>query len=190
MKQDRINVLLNTKRLEFKYKQSNTTKGLYDLIEKYVKTDYTVVELGSFAGISSELFALHCKTLYCVDPWQPYWEISDNKTLFDAEKKFDNMCINYTNIIKKKMSSEYAAGYFKNHDIDMDYIDSDHSSENVEKEIKLWFNKIKKDGFISGHDINLPTVFNTVTKYFDPTFIELFNDTSWIVSVKHVMKEI
>ena len=72
----------------------------------------------------------------------------------------------------------------------MVYIDSDHSSENVEKEIKLWFNKIKKDGFISGHDINLPTVFNTVTKYFDPTFIELFNDTSWIVSVKHVMKEI
>lgn len=182
---NRINELLNTKRLEFKHKQSNTTRGLYELIVKYVKPNYTVVELGSFAGVSSELFAIHCGKLHCVDPWQPYWEINEVNKITDAENKFDNMSKNYNNILKKKMNSQDASNDFENFSLDLVYIDSDHSSENVEKEIKLWYNKIKKDGYISGHDFNMPTVFNVVTKYFDPTYIEIFNDTSWIVSVKH-----
>lgn len=183
MKKERIEQLLNAKRLEFKYKQSNTTLGLYHLITKYITEDTTMVELGSFAGISSELFALHCNKIYCVDPWLPYWEIKDSDKMNDAENKFDSMAKNYTNVIKYKMKSDEASKLFENNTIDLLYIDSDHSSENVEKEINLWIDKIKKDGFISGHDFNLPTVFNVVTKYFDPTFIEIFNDTSWIVNV-------
>ena len=91
MNKKRINELLNTKRLEFKHKQSNTTAGLYQLIKKYVNSTHTVVELGSFAGVSSELFALHCEKLYCIDPWQPYWEINEINKISDAEKKFDGM---------------------------------------------------------------------------------------------------
>lgn len=190
MNKKRINELLNTKRLEFKHKQSNTTAGLYQLIKKYVNSTHTVVELGSFAGVSSELFALHCEKLYCIDPWQPYWEINEINKISDAEKKFDGMSENYNNIVKKKMSSNDASADFANYSLDLVYIDSDHSSENVEKEIKLWYSKIKKDGYISGHDFNMPTVFNVVTKHFDPTYIEIFNDTSWIVSVKNTIKEI
>lgn len=183
MNNERINELLNTKRLEFKYKQSNTTKGLYDLITKYVTKETNIVELGSFSGVSSELFALHCKTISCVDPWLPYWEINDTNTMYDAEVKFDVMSKKYSNIIKYKMKSDEASILFAENTIDIVYIDSDHSSENVEKEIQLWIGKIKSDGYIAGHDFNLPTVFNVVTKYFDPTFIEIFNDTSWIVKV-------
>lgn len=185
IREERIKYLLNSKRLEFKYKQSNTTKGLYDLILKHVKSNYTIVELGSFAGISSELFALHCEKLYCIDPWLPYWEINEIDKIINAEKKFDEMSKNYTNIIKTKTNSTEAALLFENSSVDMVYIDSDHSSENVEKEIKTWFPKIKPSGYISGHDFNLPTVFTVITKYFDPTLIEIFNDTSWIVSIKH-----
>jgi predicted O-methyltransferase YrrM len=179
----RVDQLLNTKRLDFKYKQSNTTKGLYDLITKYVTTETVMVELGSFAGVSSELFALHCKHLYCVDPWLPYWEITDEETIHGAEIKFDFMMKDYTNITKCKINSSEAATQFAPQSIDMVYIDSDHSSDNVEKEINLWVDKIKPHGFIAGHDFNLPTVFNVVTKHFDPTFIEIFNDTSWIVCI-------
>jgi predicted O-methyltransferase YrrM len=179
----RVEELLNTKRLEFKYKQSNTTKGLYDLITKYVTPETIMVELGSFAGVSSELFALHCKQLYCVDPWLPYWEITDHEKIQTAEIQFDSMRKNYTNIVKYKMTSSDASYEFAPHSLDLVYIDSDHSSENVEKEINLWVDKIKSNGVIAGHDFNLPTVFNVVTKYFDPTFIEIFNDASWIVSI-------
>lgn len=182
-KQNRINELLNTKRLEFKFKQSNTTKGLYDLIIKYITEESVIVELGSFSGVSSELFALHCKTIYCVDPWIPYWEINDSKKLNYAEQNFDNMMKNHNNIIKVKLKSDEAYNNFEDKSLDLVYIDSDHSSENVEKEIAMWLPKIKNGGYISGHDFNLPTVFNVVTKYFDPTFIEIFNDTSWIVNV-------
>lgn len=183
MNNERINELLSTKRLEFKYKQSNTMRGLYDLILKYVTPDTVMVELGSFAGVSSELFAIHCKILHCVDPWLPYWEINDQNRISIAESRFDFMSANYANITKHKMKSDEASKLFPNNTLDLVYIDSDHSSENVEREINLWTDKIKSDGFIAGHDFNLPTVFNVVTKYFDPTFIEIFNDTSWIVKV-------
>jgi predicted O-methyltransferase YrrM len=183
MNEQRIKQLLSAKRLEFKYKQSNTTRGLYDLILKYVTDETVMVELGSFAGVSSELFALHCKKIHCVDPWLPYWEIQDNEKMGNAEYQFDKMMQNYSNIIKHKMKSDEASNLFSPYTLDLVYIDSDHSSENVEKEINLWINKIKPNGFIAGHDFNLPTVFNVVTKHFDPTFIEIFNDTSWVVNV-------
>ena len=88
------------------------------------------------------------------------------------------------------MMSDQAVNLFEDNTIDIVYIDDDHSSEQVEKEIKLWYPKIKKTGYMAGHDINMPTVFNVVTKYFDPTMIEFFNDTSWIVSVNNKIKEI
>lgn len=184
MHTERVKELLNTKRLEFKYKQSNTMRGLYDLIQKYVTTDTEMVELGSFAGVSSELFAIHCKRIYCVDPWVPYWEIDDQNKMSTAESQFDKMLANYSNIVKYKMRSDEASAEFGGRSLDLVYIDSDHSSENVENEINLWIDRIKSNGYMAGHDFNLPTVFNVVTKYFDPTFIEIFNDTSWIVSVK------
>ena len=178
--QKRISELLVTPRLEFKHKQSNTTKGLYDLICKYVEPIDTVVELGSFAGVSSELFALHCSKLYCVDKWEPYWEITQQEFMNTAEQRFDSMTKNYTNVVKLKMDTIESVKQFEDNSIDLIYIDSDHSSDRVKQELEAWLPKIKPDGFISGHDINMPTVFNVVTQYFNPTLVEVFNDTSWI----------
>ena len=178
--QKRISELLVTPRLDFKHKQSNTTKGLYDLIYKYVNPTDVVVELGSFAGVSSELFALHCDKLYCVDKWEPYWEISQQEYMNIAEQRFDSMANMYKNVVKVKSDSIDAVSQFEDESIDLIYIDSDHSSDRVKQEIDAWLPKIKSNGFIAGHDINMPTVYNVVTRYFDPTMIELFNDTSWI----------
>jgi predicted O-methyltransferase YrrM len=183
----RIIELLNTRRLEFKRKQSNTTRGLYEMITKYVDPKYKIVELGSFAGVSSELFALFCAKLYCVDRWEPYREIKDNDKLATAEQRFDSMHKNYSHIVKLKMDSLDAASQFAGGSIDMVYIDTDHSSEQVEREIDAWLPKIKNSGFIAGHDFNMPTVFNVVTQHFEPTLIEIFNDTSWITSVKNTL---
>ena len=189
MNQKRIAELLTTPRLEFKHKQSNTTKGLYDLICKYVDPTDVVVELGSFAGVSSELFALHCERLYCVDRWETYWEIRQQEYMVIAEQKFDSMANNYKNVIKIKSDTIEAVNQFEDNSIDLIYIDSDHSSERVTKEIVAWLPKIKDGGFVAGHDINMPTVFNVVTSYFDPTMIELFNDTSWITRKSNIINK-
>lgn len=178
---DRIEKLLQTPRLEFKHKQSNTMLGLYHMINKHIKQEHIVVELGSFAGVSSELFALHCDTLYCVDRWEPYWEISQDDKMLTAEKKFDTMMLNYKNIVKIKQDSIEAAKTFADESIDVIYIDSDHSSERVKAELDAWLPKVKSTGYIAGHDINMPSVFNVVMRRFDPTMVEFFNDTSWIV---------
>ena len=178
--QKRIAELLVTPRLEFKHKQSNTTKGLYEMVCKYVNPIDTVVELGSFAGVSSEIFALHCSKLYCVDKWEPYWEINQQEFMNIAEQRFDSMVRNYTNVTKIKMDTIDAVDQFDDKSIDLIYIDCDHSSDRVKTELEAWLPKIKDDGFISGHDINMPTVFNVVTQYFNPTLVEVFNDTSWI----------
>lgn len=178
--QKRIAELLVTPRLEFKHKQSNTTKGLYEMVCKYVDPMDVVVELGSFAGVSSELFALHCSKLYCVDKWEPYWEITQREFMNIAEHRFDSMVKNYTNVVKLKMDTIDAVKQFEDNSIDLIYIDSDHSSDRVKQELEAWLPKIKDNGFISGHDINMPTVFNVVTQYFNPTMVEVFNDTSWI----------
>jgi len=183
----RITELLNTRRLEFKRKQSNTTRGLYEMITKYVDPKFQIVELGSFAGVSSELFALFCTKLYCVDRWESYREIKDVDKLVTAEQRFDSMHKNYDHIVKLKMDSLDTASQFAGGSIDMLYMDTDHSSEQVEREIAAWLPKIKNSGFIAGHDFNMPTVFNVVTQHFDPTMIEIFNDTSWITSVRNTL---
>jgi predicted O-methyltransferase YrrM len=180
-KADRVVELLNTPRLAFKQKQSNTTHGLYHLISKHVSPKHVIVELGSFAGVSSELFALHCGKLYCVDKWEPYWEINQDEKMLTAEKKFDAMISNYNNIVKVKQDSIEAAKMFDDDSIDLVYIDSDHSSERVKAELNTWLPKVKSTGYIAGHDINMPTVFNVIMRRFDPTMVEFFNDTSWIV---------
>lgn len=184
----RVLQLLDIKRLDFKHKQSNTTRGLYELITKYIRSEHTVVELGSFAGVSSELFALFCGKLYCIDRWESYREIEESNKLLMAEQRFDSMCMNYTNIVKLKMDSVDAVDNFADGSIDLVYIDTDHSSEQVEREINAWYPKIKLDGWIAGHDINMPTVFNVVMDYFDPTMVEFFNDTSWITKKRNYIK--
>ena len=181
----RIIELLNTRRLEFRSKPSNTTRGLYEMITKYVDPKYKIVELGSFAGVSSELFALFCDQLYCVDRWEPYREIKEIDKLATAEQRFDSMHKNYNHIVKLKMDSLDAASQFAGGSIDMLYMATDQSSEQVERDIDAWLPKIKNGGFIAGHDFNMPTVFNVVTQHFNPTSIEIFNDTSWITSVKN-----
>jgi len=67
---NRIQELLTTPRMYYStLVPQNYLKGLYDLIKGNVTDKTVMVEIGSFSGISSELFAMHCKELNCVDRW-------------------------------------------------------------------------------------------------------------------------
>ena len=54
--------------------------------------------------------------------------------------------------------------------------------QNMNRIDEIRKNNLRLSGLLNDKsaDINMPTVFNVVTQYFDPTMIELFNDTSWI----------
>ena len=188
-KEEKIKELLLTPRMFYAdyTHRHNQLKGLKMLIDEYFNDNIVMVEIGSFAGVSSELFALHCKELYCVDLWDPYWEITDKQRIEFAEFTFDNMSKNYENIHKVKKSSVEASKDFKDGSLDLVYIDAAHDYESVKQDILTWLPKIKKGGFIAGHDYRYDPnigVYNAVNDIFVNDYkIISFPDSSFIITV-------
>tara|TARA_R110000796_G_scaffold241064_1_gene362349 strand:+ start:1709 stop:2362 length:654 start_codon:yes stop_codon:yes gene_type:complete len=151
--QQKINELLDTPRMFYsKHVIQNSNRGLYDLIKDVITSETVMVEIGSFSGVSSELFAIHCKNIYCVDKWEPYSDIQEAAKLQEAERRFDNILTVYKNIHKLKMSSEKGSEQFQDCSLDFVYIDASHDYDNVKKDIENWLPKIKSGGIIAGHD--------------------------------------
>ena len=179
LKNQRVGELLQTPRVfnfSLDYNNGvNCVSGLIDLCNKYVKSTDKVIEIGSFQGVSSRTIALHCQSLYCVDPWE--WE-----GVLQSEEIFDSYLPYYPNIHKIKSRSVDAAKLFQNNSIDLIYIDGDHSYQSVTQDISIWINKVKKNGYISGHDNYIDDVRMAVTDYFGDNY-ETFSDTSWIIQV-------
>jgi predicted O-methyltransferase YrrM len=188
-KEEKIEELLLTPRMfysDFKPRY-NQLKGLKMLIDKFIDDNMTMVEIGSFAGVSSELFSLHCKKIYCVDLWDPYWEITDKQKVEFAEYSFDKMSKNYNNIVKIKNSSVEAAKQFDDNSLDFVYIDAAHDYESVRQDILTWLPKVKKGGYIGGHDFRFDEnigVYEAVNDIFCYDYmITSFPDSSFVVEV-------
>jgi len=97
---EKILELLKTPRMYYyELFPQNSLKGLYDLIQEYVTPQTKMVEVGSFSGVSSELFALHCEEINCIDRWISYNEI-DTPEIIEGEKRFDELVKNIL-ILKK-----------------------------------------------------------------------------------------
>jgi predicted O-methyltransferase YrrM len=176
-KSQRISNLIKTPRVynfDLDYHNGvNCAKGLVDLCEKYVKETDIVVEVGSFQGVSSQVIALYCKELNCIDPWA--W--SSCKI---AEKMFDSILKDYPNINKIKLFSTEASKMFKDQSLDIVYIDGDHSHAAVMEDIKHWLPKVKEGGYIAGHDNYIEEVEKAIIDNFGKNY-ETFSDTSWII---------
>lgn len=188
-KEKRINELLLTPRMFFQefVPRYNKLKGLKMLIDEYITEDTVMVEVGSFAGVSSELFALHCKKIYCVDLWDPYWEITSKQRVEFAEYTFDKMSSSYPNIEKVKDSSEESAKRFEDNSLDLVYIDAAHDYNSVRNDILCWMPKIKKGGYIAGHDFRYDSnigVYEAVNDIFAEDYkIVSFPDSSFIIQL-------
>jgi len=70
-------------------------------------------------------------------------------------------------------------------------LDGDHSYENTINDIKLWYNKVKPGGYITGDDYN---VFPSVTKAVNDYFYNQINkvELSWVrkkprIQIKHLL---
>ena len=165
----------------------NTLPGLYDLIN-YVKKeikDIVMIEIGSFEGVSTELFAMTCKKVYAVDGWglavdENNYDGIPKERLEKAEKIFRQKMSSYNNVEIIKSISANAHQIFGNGKYDLIYIDGDHKEQAVYEDIKYWLPKVKKGGFISGHDYsNIYMVRNAVNAHFGQPD-KTFTDCSWI----------
>ena len=169
-------------------------EGLTNLIQFVGKTlgsGLKMVEIGSYAGESSEIWAksgLFYKII-CVDAWKNEYDQTDyaSKTAELAEKKFDEIAAKYQCINKFKSDSIKAANAFEDGSFDLVYIDAMHTYEAVKADIEAWLPKVRKGGFISGHDYN--KVFGGVIQAVNEKFgtpDHVFRDFSWIKWIKPV----
>ena len=98
----------------------NQLYGLNDLCEQYAKG--VACEIGSFAGVSSNLIASYVEELHCIDAWKPHPEIPE-QYIIEAEKRFDLIAENNSNIKKQKGDSLEILSQYPDVKIGMDLED-------------------------------------------------------------------
>ncbi|HDY90114.1 MAG TPA: class I SAM-dependent methyltransferase [bacterium] len=172
----------------------NTLPGLYDLIQYVHKnkpnvmstgSNISVLEIGSFEGVSTELFAMTCQSVHAVDGWdlavtENNYDGIPKERLIQAEKVFRDKMRSYANVILAKCLSSTAHVHFDDNMYDLVYIDADHKEKAVYDDIMNWKSKVREGGFIAGHDYsNIYTVRNAVDSAFGKPD-KVFSDCSWI----------
>lgn len=162
---------------------SGLTKMIQWINEKRPTSEMVLVEIGSYTGESSALFAKHFKTVICVDPWMGGYDDNDpasKSNMNIVENEFDKRMSTFSNVLKRKETSEEAQKSFSEGEIDIVYIDGNHTFQAVLKDISLWKNVVKGDGFVAGHDHYSKNVRNAVKESFGIS-PKTFPDTSWII---------
>lgn len=149
----------------------NRLFGLNELINDNLNSESVICEIGSYYGHSACLFAYYCEKVYCVDTFEREWEV-----------KFDENTKEFDNIIKVKNFSTKASFLFKDYFFDLVYIDAGHSFDDIVGDINHWKNKIKKGGFIAGHDYHPLYETKVIEGLHSLNIIpdKIYEDSSWI----------
>lgn len=163
----------------------SSAEGLVDLINYCsITKESKVVEVGSWYGGSTILFAETGADVTAIDPWSN--EASDIKdhvkisseAFQNVEGMFDRNLAKYKNVTKLKKRSLDAANDFEDHSIDVVYIDANHNYDDVIADLKAWIPKVKVGGWICGHDMCLDGVAAACVDFL-PMYPKVFRDSSW-----------
>lgn len=166
--------------------------GLKDTVEFCKKTAEIpislIVEIGSYVGDSTRIFATNFEQVVAVDPWDTSGSVKiDGDDIYDSfspaiEKQFDELVEEFPNIKKLKMTGDSAVKLFEDESVDMVYIDALHTYEDVKNDIEKWFPKVKIGGVVAGHDYQkrFSGVIEAVEEFFGKKPEFLGEDTSWV----------
>lgn len=169
------------------------TKGLEDLIA-YVKQHgdtkkMNMIEIGSYAGESTQIFAKEFKSVIAIDPFINDYDPNDiTCSYMELEKVYDTfkeVVDRNDNIKHIRMISDDAVESLKGTSVDFIYIDGLHTYEQIKKDIKNYLPLLKPNCLIGGHDYhrNWGGVVKGINELLgdpDATFL----DTSWIKLIK------
>ena len=132
-----------------------------------VPPDGQAVEVGSFKGKSSCFLAAGLgprARLSCVDTWMnnamPYDESDDVLPHFLENTKMYRDRID----VCKGKSADVAAGWRR--DIDLLFIDGDHSYEGCKTDLISWFPRVRRGGWIAFHDSGEDGVARVISEFF------------------------
>ena len=151
------------------------------------------VELGCWKGASTAYLAWCIKQshkdiwLMAIDTWEGNPEVPEshpvNPKNVDKWKIFDEFQDNLVSVglfdyVSPMMwDSTDAAILFADETVDFVYIDTDHRYEYVLADINAWLPKVKKGGYIGGHDLSHIDVLKAVREIFGKDYETI--GTSW-----------
>jgi predicted O-methyltransferase YrrM len=171
----------------------SSKEGLLNLIEYISSLAYTkgmsMIEIGSYIGESSVMFAEYFKMVYTVDPYDDTFFAGFGVEQYaKADRVYEKYLENtkdILNIYHIRKISDTAIMFFKYMFVDFVYIDGLHTYEQVCKDINNYLPLIRNGGFIGGHDY--VTGWEGVIKAVNELLGEpdmVFIDGSWIKQLK------
>jgi len=160
------------------------------LKRKFSNRSLLGVEIGVFHGKHAEsiLKNLNIKKLYLIDPYKAFLDRSreEMKEIFyKATSKLNP----YSDKIVWITTTSQKAVKFVPSELDFVYIDGNHDFECVQKDIELYYPKVKVGGIIGGHDfsMNFKGVVKAVIEFTSKNSLNLYGDSPcdwWIVKEK------
>lgn len=158
--------------------EGNYVDGLKDLIAhiaKNIKTPppHIMIEIGSYAGESTAMFAEFFKYINCVDPYDLTQDPSAEEAMYAFQKRVEGL-----NVHLIRSTSDEAIKHLSE-STHFVYIDGLHTYEQVKRDIENYLPLVRQGGFIGGHDYNWPEVERAVKDTLG-TPHALFQDSSWL----------
>lgn len=145
------------------------------------------VEVGCFKGeFTKSLLQIWDGTIYMIDPWR---ELGTEYNDMSNHKHYEqNIMVQATQNVSEfedraimiRCTSEVGHKLFQDESLDFVYIDANHAYEFVKQDIEMWFPKVKKGGYICGHD------YLDIDWYNDPMFAKNGKDKHIWSEGKHI----
>src|SRR5580693_7013734 len=151
----------------------------------------SIVEIGVYQGRTSKLSRLFFPeaSLYLIDPWKLYDEylseeaVPISKTNADYENAYQSLKELFSQDPKTKILRKTSMEALADvpGEVDLVFIDGNHSYPYVKQDIEHWFPKVRPGGMISGHDYSdsFPGVMQAVDEFF-PQGVVVGRNYSWI----------
>lgn len=143
-----------------------------------------MVEIGSYAGESTIVFARHFRKVIAIDPFLDGYDLNDETChrapLEKVFEEFIERTKKFSNIFLYRMTSDDAIQVLEK--VDFVYIDGCHTYEQVKKDIKNYLPLLDNTAFIGGHDFYV-NGFEGVRRAVIETLgmpDYVFNDGSWL----------
>jgi predicted O-methyltransferase YrrM len=131
---------------------TQTSSSEQEVLKKYVRNALTIAEIGVFEGVNTATFALNSlpeAKIFAIDPFfKGVLGFSYEKMI--AQQYWKRMKVRNKIQMIEGLSWDTAHNIPDN--LDMVFIDGDHSYEGVKKDFEIFSKKVKAKGYLALHD--------------------------------------